>query len=178
MNKNKLLMTAAAVACLSLYGAQPAEAVTDTMDIDAVIVAAITVNCTTPLNFGSIQAGTGVSTVRVATDDSVSVPAGDATAVGAGQTAGDCALTGDSTLGYTVTIADTVVTGPGTPATDMAVTNFVVTDGTTETAEPYDANFVAGAAAINLGADLTVAASGTQTAGTYAGTATVDVTYQ
>ncbi|MBI2234971.1 MAG: DUF4402 domain-containing protein [Micavibrio aeruginosavorus] len=180
MSFKKILMLGSAVAVMT-SGAilHQAEAATDTLNIDAVIVVPLAVNCTQNLDFGNIDAALG-GDVIVAPDGTRSEVGGAELVSGGGEMEGECALTGDTTLAYDVTIPATTVTGPG-PA--MAVDDFMVSDdggatSTNATTGTFSDNLVAGAATLSIGATLAVADSATQTAGTYAGTVTVTAVYQ
>lgn len=180
MSFKKILMLGGAVAVMtSGLMMQQAKATTDTLSIDAVIVTPLVLNCTQNLDFGNIDAAAG-GDVIVAPDGTRSEVGGAELVSGGGEMEGECALTGDTTLAYNVTIPATTVTGPG-PA--MVVDDFMVSDdgGTTSTnatTGTFSDNLVAGAATLSIGATLAVAAAPGQTAGAYSGSVTVTAIYQ
>ena len=177
----KFLLTGAVVSAALAVGsflAVPAKAVTSTLDVEAVIIAPLTINCTgaaRELNFGSIDANGG-GTVTVSTAG-VGSTTGPILIALTGLQEGQCDLTGEGNLAFTVTIPATTVddAGAGVP---MAVNNFQVDDGTGAgpAVAGYSANLVAGAETIAIGADLVVGAA--QAAGNYVGTVTVTAVYQ
>ena len=174
MTFRKLLMLGGAVAVMMTGASQMANADSDTITTEAVIVTTLDIDCSAgELNFGAIDAGPG-GTVTVATDGSVSA-VGPTPIPTSGASQGDCALTGEPAYDYQISIAASTVTGPG-PA--MAVNNILITDGATETASPYSATFGAGGSeTISIGADLVVDTAANQTVGTYNGTLTVTAVY-
>lgn len=178
MNKKILLGTGLALTLvLAASVNQKAFAVTDTAGIDAVIIAPIVLNCTTDLNFGTLSGGATAGTAVIDTAGARTFTGGTTgVAIDAGNE-GACDLSGDTNYDATITIADTTVTGPG-PA--MAVDTYsLLYDGQGPSPEPF-ANVTLNATAqtLSIGATLHVDTAANQTPGTYAGTMTVDVSYQ
>lgn len=176
MSFKKILMLGGAVAVMT-SGAivQQAKADTDSLTVDAVIVATLVNNCATPIDFGNIEPhATNPDTVIIDTAGGRTTGAGDATAVGGGTpNAGQCVVTA-SNIPYDFDIAAGTITGPGAP---MAVDTFMVSvDGGADAAVPVTPTMTGGTDTINIGATLHVAAA--QTPGTYTGTVTVTAGYQ
>lgn len=180
MNKRILLATGAAILTLAaMSNIHKANAVTDTGDIDAVIVAPIVLDCTVQaLNFGTVSAGAALGTVVMDTTGSRTFTGGT-TGVGADVgTEGTCDLSGD--IGYLADISISgaaSVTGPGPAMTVDTFTFDYELSG--EVAAPLNgATLAAAASPLSVGATLHVADDATQTPGVYAGTFTVEVLYQ
>lgn len=178
--KTKMKHLLAGVAALGVcaavaLSAGSVKAADDDLAVEAVIVAAITVDCSTQdLNFGAIAASTagGANVVTVDTAGLRSIAgAGNGSLVGADETEGQCTVTGTATYDVDITLpASTVVSGPGP---DMTVNNFTVD---TPDGPGLAFELTGGADIISIGADLTVAQG--QTAGAYSGVLNVEVNYQ
>lgn len=182
MNKRILLATGAAVLTLAaMSNIHKANAVTDTGDIDAVIVAPIVLECTTgqqPLNFGTVSAGAALGTVVMSTAGVRSFTGGT-TGVGADLgTEGTCDLSGDTGYLADISISGAAsATGPG-PAMTVDTFTFDYNASGSTPAPLNGVTLTAAASTLSVGATLHVADDATQTPGVYAGTFTVQVLYQ
>jgi spore coat protein U-like protein len=176
--KTRFYLLAAASALALSVGALmsgPAQAVTDDLTVDAVIVEAITLDCgTTPLDFGNLDsAAASVVTVSSAGVRSATVPA--SLVAGGTPNAGVCALDGADGLVVDLNIPDDTITD-GTDT--LAISNFTV-GGTAVAGGPNDFDVtlqVGGSENLTIGGDLTLL--GGEGAGVYTGTITVTATYQ
>lgn len=179
MNFKKILMLGGAVAVMT-SGAivqQAKAADTDSLTVDAVIVATLVNTCATPIDFGNIEPhATLADTVIIDTAGLRTTGAGNATVVGGGAPgAGQCIVTA-SDIPYDFDIASDTIDDAGAGA-PMAVDTFMVSvDGGADTAVPVAPTMTGGTDTINIGATLHVAAA--QTPGTYTGTVTVTAGYQ
>lgn len=173
--KTKLLL-AAGLAAVSMAGVtiHKANAVTDTGDITAEIIAAIALNCGTALlDFGVVAPSGAIGTVVVPPSGPAS-GAGGATLVSGGA-AGVCTLGGDigQTADITVVNATETVTSG---ANNMTVDNFLMTyDGSAASASLIGDTLTAVPSNLNVGGTLNVGIN--QAPGTYTGTFTIDVVY-
>lgn len=175
MKMMKILMLGAAVAVIgSGVMTQRAGAASSNLDVDAQILAAVTVNCATDLSFGRLAFGSA-QVVTVQTDGlrNSTVPA--ALLPGGAEDNGECAITGTDGYDIAISAADGVIdNGAGV---DLEVSNFTFDDGLNGAAAgPYTFQTAAGAASIAIGADLNVTA--TDPAGSYTGAIVVTADYQ
>jgi len=169
MNKmNTRLISGLAAALLAAVYSQSALAATDTGTANARIITPITVTEATQMNFGDIQPDAAASTVALSTAG-VATPTG-ATVVTGSPSQGVFTVGGTTGAAYSITLpATATLTGTG-PA--MTVNGFNHDAGATPTIGAGNTS------TLNIGATLSVAGSGTQTAGDYSGTYDVTVDYQ
>lgn len=158
------------VAALSTLGSPLAFAATADLNINAEVIAPLTITETTALNFGSVVPASTAATLQL-------TPAGDLTTTGGavavgGHSAGLLTITGDTDAPVSIThAASTTLTGPGDAIT---VDNFTLAAGigglagTTLTLSGTDGTLNVGAT-LNLNAD--------QAPGSYNGTLAFTVAY-
>lgn len=166
MNKKNLLSSAVATALLAGVISQSAFAATDTGQARAQIITPITITTTTTLYFGSIQAAVGGDTIALDTSNNA-VPAGTSVVTGT-PTSGSFDVSGTPNALYTITLPASTLLNFG--AFNMTVNNFSHNAGATPTID------VSGTSALNIGADLIIAAG--QAEGVYTGSYDVIVDYQ
>lgn len=149
----------------ALAGAQQANATDETGNASVDIIAPITVNEDTAMDFASIVADAAGDSVVLTAAGSISAT-GDSTFTGT-PAAGVFDVTGEPSTNVTITFSTgNTLTGPGTA---MPIGTF------THNAGGSPALSGGGLLTFNVGATLTVGA--TQTEGAYAGTYTVTVDY-
>ena len=181
MTLNKKFLLAGAAMALSVGGlyASQSQAATSNLAMEAVIVAAVTINCaTSDLDFGNIAASTagGANTV-------VMSPAGVRSIAGAGNgiliaggtpSNGTCSVTGatGATIGVSLPATATVTNGGNT----MTVGSFLLDTIGTDGASPQTFTATAGPDLVHIGGDLVVSQG--QAAGTYTGNLVVTADYQ
>ena len=123
---------------------------------------------TNAMNFGDV-AGDAVDDTTVVLTTGGTTSSADGASTAGTPLAGDYDVSGEGTLGYTITLPDDVtvtLTGPGTA---MPVTGFADSLGGTGA-------LTAGSQSFTVGATLNI--NGGQTAGAYSGTYDVIVNYQ
>lgn len=178
MKFNKFLAMGAAAAVLTVgIGAHQAQAVTDTLDVDAVIVEAIVLDCHTPLDFGNLDsAAAGVVTVTTIGGRSSTTPSN--LVAGGSHNAGVCGLDGEDGLVVDLNIPDGTLDNTTTPGDTLAVDNYTLA-GTAVAGGPndWDVTLQAGGSEdLDIGADLTIA--GGEDPGIYQEVLTITATYQ
>lgn len=179
MNKRILLSTGLAMTLVLAAGTyHKAFAVTDTGTATAVILEAITVDCSAAdLDFGSISPSGTAGVVTMSTGGTATGDA-NATAV-AGGNAGECVISGDGSVPADIAITATTSLDDAGAGAPMALSNFVLNynGGGDDPAPITGATLVTSpGATLLVGADLAVGAN--QVAGVYTGSFTVDVVYQ
>lgn len=184
MQLKKLMLAGAAAAALSFAGwAATADAATDTFTVDAVIVNAISVACGTNMNFGTLDAAVA-DTITVSTAGALTEAAGTENIID--DTAASnavCDIDGDDlAVDVVLTNDPQVITEPGSGDT-MNVANWTMDCSTGCVIGGTEPNFTTTLTGgfgvvdtLQIGADLTIV--GGESAGTYTGTQTLEVTYQ
>ena len=179
--KTKLLLAAGlAAVTFAGVGAHKAMAITTSGNIEANILAAITLTAVDTLDFGRIAPGTIDTVVYVAaTTGARSITAGDGTLVaGGGEQDGTFNLDGSDGLTVTITVpadgAITVANGLDTLEVDSFEWSY--DGGATTVGNGTAVLAVGGPDILSIGAELTV--EPTDPAGTYTGTFPVTVDYQ
>ena len=158
---NKKLLLIAGVAMASIGISTSAIAAQTTGSATATVLAPITIANASALEFGDIDV-TGGGTITIS---AAGVSSGSLTSVGT-QSAGTFNLTGQSGATFSVVIAK--VTDLLNGANDLVLSAFTHDAGPTPT-------MIGGA--ITLGVGATITADGSEPAGAYAATYTVDVDY-
>lgn len=172
MDKKNLLMTGAAVVTLTAFGAGHAFSATEPVDIDATIVAAITLTEVDPLDFGINSVGAAGGTVLVNADGTFS-RTGDV--ADQGRDPDNALVTVAGTMGVPIDL--TIPAGPAvitSGANTMNVDSFnidVNAGGESETITLTGAS-----RNVPIGGTLTVGAA--QASGIYSGTFTFNANYQ
>ena len=147
-------------------------------EANANVIAPITIAKNLSLEFGNVVAGAGTVTIAAADGARTNTP--QTLSPGATQQglvrAATFDMTGEGTSTYAITLPATAVelSQTGTPANKMTVTAFTVA-GTGVDSVLKTGVLAAGAATLNVGATLNVAAA--QPAGAYTGTYAVTVAY-
>lgn len=177
MTFRKLLMLGGAVAVMMTGASQMANAaVDDDISAQAVIVATLTIDCSTQdLDFGTIDPGTTGGTVTMSTAGTRSVT-GDSAAMGVTESEGQCTVGGEDTYPYDITI-----TGPGNlqnlALDNLPIGTFVVAvDAGADQTGPYSGTMSGATDILHVGATISPAAG--QAVGTYTGVVNVEVAYQ
>jgi len=175
MTKNTRLVSNVcrlAVLALAVAGSGSAIAANAVANSSSTVIAAINITKSADLAFGSFAAGTGAGTVTVTPGGTRSVTG--VTAVASTATAAKFDVTGQTGLGYSISVVATPLSDGGsntmtfTPISDLtasASTSGTVAAGT----------LTGGAQSIYVGGVLSVGAN--QVAGTYSGTVTATVDY-
>lgn len=175
MTKNSRFTSQAfrfAVLALACAGAGHAMAANAVATSTSTVVTAINISKSSNLAFGSFAAGTGVGSVTVTPGGTRSVTG--VTAVASSTTAAKFDVTGQSGMGYSISIV-------ATPLSDGGSNSMTFTPISDLTASASTANTVTigsltgGAQSIYVGGVLNVAAN--QAAGSYSGTVTATVDY-
>jgi spore coat protein U-like protein len=161
------------LAMLAIAGTGSAIAASTNASSTSTVIAPITITKAADLSFGSFAAGATTGTVTVSPNGTRAV-GGGAVGVGGGSTAAQFDVTGQSGLGYTITLTDSgqLTSGPNSmtftrisDTTASAITTGNVTSGT----------LTGGAQSIFVGGVLDVGIN--QPAGTYTGTISATVEY-
>lgn len=172
MDKKSLLLTGAAVVTLTAFGAHHVCAATESVDVDATIVAAITLTEIDNLDFGVNSAGVGAGTVVV---PAIAAPSRTGGVTDQGRDPDNAIVRVSATTGVPITL--TVPAGPVTLTSGtvtMSVNNFNIrTDagGLSETI-----TLVGPTQDVPVGATLNV--GGGQGIGVYNGAFTFNANYQ
>lgn len=179
MNMKKILMLGAVAASLAFTSLQDAQAASSNLDVEAQIIAAITIDCTLgdSLNFGTISPSSNgnPNTVVVTTAGVRSIAGtGNGALIGTTATAGECDVTGANGYNAVVTVPATINVIDG--ANTMAVGTFVINTPSGTGASPQTFALSGATQPVLIGGTLTVANN--QAAGNYASTVAVTVNYQ
>lgn len=182
MKFNKKFLLAGVALAGSIFAgamfATQSKAATSNLNIDAVIVEAITVSCGTNLDFGDLFSGAS-DTITVTTSNTRTEASGTDNLYGGGAAvSGICSIGGADGIGVDINIPDTTLTGGGST---LEVSNY--TFAGTNAAGAAGNDFTISALPVSatptdytIGADLNIVAG--DTAGTYTGFTTVTVSYQ
>ncbi|MBU0800750.1 MAG: DUF4402 domain-containing protein, partial [Alphaproteobacteria bacterium] len=167
------LLAAAGVLAISVGAIMsgPAQAVTDDLTIDAVIIAAIDLDCDVQaLDFGTIAAssagGNNTVTVTTAGARSIAGPGNGSLIGGLTGDEGLCDVTGALGENAVVTVPASTTVSDGTD--DMTVNNFTITTPGGSGASPQTFALTGGADSVAIGGDLVVVQG--QAPNTYQGT--------
>lgn len=179
MDKKKLLLGSAIVA-LSGLAADEARAATANIDIDAVVLQAITLAEVSPLSFGTFSVN-GADTVTCAPGNAGNCTFGANLNEIAASTDNGAKVKIGAAVGFPIDVSVTAATEVITSgANTMKVNAFKIDEGTKITAfvsgNPVVATLTASPAQLEVGGVLNVGAA--QAAGTYTGTFTISAAYQ
>lgn len=177
MQLKKFLAISAVSASIIAGAGVVAQAASDNLTMNAVIVAPITIDCTTQaLNFGNIDGSGAAGTVVVSTTGTFSNTGGSNWI--SGGTQGQCTLGGSNGAAYDITFAGGAQVDDAGAGAPMGVGTFVVKidAAADDTTSPYSGTFTGANDVANIGATLTVGAA--QVPGSYTGTVAVTAVYQ
>ena len=160
-----------AILALAIAGSGSAMAADAVANSSSTVIAAIDIAKTTDLAFGSFAATAAAGTVTVTPGSARSVTG--VTAVGSTATAAQFDVTGQSGMGYSISVVATPLTSGTDSMSFTPISDLTASANTSGTVAV--GTLTGGAQSIFVGGVLSVAAN--QAAGTYNGTVTASVDY-